>query len=74
LTKLIVCNIIIRKSIARGNRRVHNNSFAVIRKRGIMSRYDIAIIGTGPGGLEAAIAAIDKNFDADINVNGGKEF
>ncbi|EJP22582.1 pyroglutamyl-peptidase I [Lachnoanaerobaculum sp. ICM7] len=25
-------------------------------------------------GLEAAIAAIDKNFDADINVNGGKEF
>lgn len=24
--------------------------------------------------LEAAIAAIDKNFDADINVNGGKEF
>ena len=25
-------------------------------------------------GLEAAIDAIDKNFDADINVNGGKEF
>lgn len=25
-------------------------------------------------GLEAAISAIDKNFDADINVNGGKEF
>ena len=25
-------------------------------------------------GLEAAIAAIDKNLDADINVNGGKEF
>lgn len=25
-------------------------------------------------GLEAAIAAIDKNFEADINVNGGKEF
>ena len=25
-------------------------------------------------GLEAAIAAIDKNFDADINVNGRKEF
>ena len=25
-------------------------------------------------GLEAAIAAIDKNFDADINVNGGIEF
>jgi len=25
-------------------------------------------------GLEAAIAAIDKNFNADINVNGGKEF
>jgi len=25
-------------------------------------------------GLEAAIAAIDKNFDVDINVNGGKEF
>lgn len=25
-------------------------------------------------GLEAAIAAIDKNFDADINVNSGKEF
>lgn len=25
-------------------------------------------------GLEAAIAAIDKNLDVDINVNGGKEF
>ena len=25
-------------------------------------------------GLEAAIDAIDKNFDADINVHGGKEF
>ena len=25
-------------------------------------------------GLEAAIVDIDKNFDADINVNGGKEF
>ena len=25
-------------------------------------------------GLEAAIVAIDKNLDADINVNGGKEF
>ena len=25
-------------------------------------------------GLEAAISAIDKNFEADINVNGGKEF
>ena len=25
-------------------------------------------------GLEVAIAAIDKNFEADINVNGGKEF
>lgn len=25
-------------------------------------------------GLEAAIAAVDKNFEADINVNGGKEF
>jgi pyroglutamyl-peptidase I len=25
-------------------------------------------------GLEAAITAIDKNLDADINVNGGKEF
>lgn len=25
-------------------------------------------------GLEAAIDAIDKNLDADINVNGGKEF
>ena len=25
-------------------------------------------------GIEAAISAIDKNFDADINVNGGKEF
>jgi pyroglutamyl-peptidase I len=25
-------------------------------------------------GLEVAIAAIDKNLDADINVNGGKEF
>ncbi len=25
-------------------------------------------------GLEAAISAIHKNFDADINVNGGKEF
>ena len=25
-------------------------------------------------GLEASIDAIDKNFDADINVNGGKEF
>lgn len=25
-------------------------------------------------GLEAAIVAIDKNFDTDINVNGGKEF
>ena len=25
-------------------------------------------------GLEAAIVDIDKNFDEDINVNGGKEF
>ena len=25
-------------------------------------------------GLEAAISAIDKNFEADVNVNGGKEF
>ena len=25
-------------------------------------------------GLEAAISAIDKNFDKDISVNGGKEF
>ena len=63
MTKLIVCNIIIRKSIARGNRRVHNNTLAVIRKRGIMSRYDIAIIGTGPGGLEAAITAKLRNKD-----------
>ena len=25
-------------------------------------------------GLEVAIAAIDKHFDGDIDVNGGKEF
>ena len=28
-----------------------------------MNRYDIAIVGTGPGGLEAAITAKIRNKD-----------
>ena len=36
-----------------------------------MSRYDIAIIGTGPGGLEAAITAKLRN--KDIILFGTKE-
>ena len=36
-----------------------------------MSRYDIAIIGTGPGGLDAAITAKLRN--KDIILFGTKE-
>ena len=36
-----------------------------------MSRYDIAIVGTGPGGLEAAITAKLRN--KDIILFGSKE-